>query len=111
MGLAAASALLIRHENPDHTRFAMGVFALVFLMNQIRAGYRRRVVRITLGNDAADALKPTFTLERWTTPLWLGVNLLLLLRASFGNTIAWRNIRYRIDGPQKIRKLGLGSGV
>jgi ceramide glucosyltransferase len=111
IGLAAAIAVLIRHEDRNHTLFALGVFALVFIMNQVRAGLRRRVVRLTLGPDAVKQLKTTFTLERWTTPLWLGTNLLLLLRASIGRTIAWRNIRYRIDGPQRIRKLGLGSRV
>lgn len=105
LGLAAAAAVLIRHADRDNVNFAIGTFTLVFLMNQLRAGYRRRVVRLTLGPDAAEQLKPTLRLERWTTPLWLGTNLLLLLHASVGKTITWRNIRYRIDGPQKIQRL------
>lgn len=105
VGLAAAVTTLIVQPSRDHVNFAIGTFILVFIMNQVRASYRRRVVQLTLGPDAVEQLKPTFTLERWATPLWLGANLLLLLRASIGKTITWRNIRYRIDGPQQIRRL------
>lgn len=105
LGLAAAVTLLIRHESPVHALFALGVFALVFTMNQLRASYRRHVVKLTLGHDAVKQLKPTFTLERWATPLWLGVNLMLLLAAAVGRTITWRSIRYRIDAPQKVQRL------
>lgn len=105
LGMASAAGLLIYSENVNHTRFALVVFALVFLANQVRASYRKRVVRLTLGEEAAQKLKPTFTLERWATPVWFGVNLIMLLRASVGRTISWRNIRYRMDGPQKIQRL------
>jgi ceramide glucosyltransferase len=105
LGLAAAATILIKHPTRDHTRFAIGVFILVFLANQLRATYRQRVVKRTLGQEIFTKLKPTFTLERWTTPLWLGINLLLLLRATVGKTISWRNIRYRINGPQDIQRL------
>jgi len=105
LGMAAAIATLIRAESIHHTRIATGIFITVFIANQIRASYRKRVVQLTLGEDTAQALQPTFTLERWTTPIWFGVNLLMLLRASVGRTISWRNIRYRIDGPQKIQRL------
>ncbi len=105
LGLAAAATLLVRHPTPDHTRFAIGVFVIVFIANQVRATYRRLAVKRTLGPEVCAKLKPTFTLERWTTPLWLGINLLLLIRATVGKTISWRNIRYRIDGPQQIQRL------
>jgi len=104
-GFAAAVTLLLRQQNQHHINFALGVFVLVFLANQIRATYRHLAVKRTLGPDICAQLKPTFTLERWTTPLWLGINLLLLLRATLGRTISWRNIRYRINGPQKIQRL------
>lgn len=105
VGLAAAITTLILQPSHNATHYALASFAVVFIGNQVRAGYRKRVVGLTLGPDAVKQLKPTFTLERWTTPLWLGVNLLLLLRASVGRTISWRNIRYRIDGPQKVLRL------
>ena len=105
LGMAAAIATLIRADSIHHTRIAVGVLVLVFIMNQVRASYRKRVVQLTLGKNVAKQLAPTFTLERWTTPVWLGVNLLMLLRASVGRTIRWRNIRYRMDGPQKIQRL------
>lgn len=105
LGMAAAIATLIRADSIHHTRIAVGVLVLVFIMNQVRASYRKRVVQLTLGQNVAQQLTPTFTLERWTTPVWLGVNLLMLLRASVGRTIRWRNIRYRMDGPQNIQRL------
>ena len=105
MGLASAVTILLRHPTRDHINFAVGVFLVVFIANQVRASYRRSTVRATLGEDVADQLKSTFTLERWATPIWLGINLLLLLRATVGKTIAWRNIRYRINSPQDIQRL------
>jgi ceramide glucosyltransferase len=105
LGLASATTLLILQQTPHHTRFAIGVFVLVFIANQVRASYRRKVVRATLGQRVADQLRSTFTLERWATPIWMGINLLLLLSATVGKTIAWRNIRYRINGPQDIERL------
>jgi cellulose synthase/poly-beta-1,6-N-acetylglucosamine synthase-like glycosyltransferase len=105
LGFAAAVMLLIRQRSLNHTLYAIAVFALVFLANQVRASYRRRVVQLTLGPDAVAQLRSTFTLERWATPFWLGVNLFLLARAAVGRAITWRGIRYRIDGPQKIQRL------
>jgi hypothetical protein len=32
-------------------------------------------------------------------------HLLLMLRATVGRTISWRGIRYRIDSPQKVRRM------
>lgn len=105
LGMASTITLPILRPSRDHTLLALGVFALVFLANQMRASYRRRVIHHTLGPDIVEQLKPTLTLERWATPLWLGINLLLLLRATVGKTITWRSIRYRIAGPQKIQRL------
>lgn len=105
LGLASAITLPILRPSIDHTRFTIGVFITVFICNQIRASYRRSAIRRTLGPEVIKQLKPTLTLERWTTPLWLGINLLLLLRATIGKTIAWRGIKYRINGPQKIKRL------
>jgi ceramide glucosyltransferase len=104
-GLASAVTLLIRQSSPHHFRFAIGVFVLVFTANQVRASFRRSVVRATLGDEVAKQLRSTLTLDRWATPVWMGINLMLLLRAVFGRTITWRNIRYRMDGPQKIQRL------
>ncbi len=104
-GLASTIALLFRSEPEFARAYAVGVLIWVFIANQVRATLRHRVVRLTLGPDVVRKLKPTFTLERWTTPLWLGINLLLLASALFGRTITWRGIRYRLDGPQSIRRL------
>lgn len=105
VGLLSALALLITQMNVHGARIATGAIITVFIADQVRAGYRRHVVRLTLGQQAVDQLKPTLRLERWTTPLWMGINLLLLTRAAFGRIITWRGVRYRIDGPQKIQKL------
>ncbi len=105
LGLTSAIALLFIHRSALQWQVAAAAFITVFLANQIRASYRKRVVLRTLGKETHDKLKPTFTLERWATPIWFGINLLLLLRASFGTIITWRNIRYRINAPQDIQRL------
>ncbi len=105
LGLASAVTLLIQPATRHHTRFAIGVFVLVFVANQVRAGFRRSVVRAALGEEVAEQLRATLILDRWATPVWLGINWVLLVRAVFGKTISWRDIRYRIDGPQDIRRL------
>lgn len=105
LGLASAMTLLFTQPNDHVAQIATGALITVFIANQIRASYRRHVVRLTLGPDVVNQLKPTFLLERWTTPIWMGINLLLLIRAAFGRVITWRGIRYRIDGPQQIQRL------
>lgn len=105
LGLASAISLIALGFGREHTLFAIGVMALVFITNQLRASYRRRVVHHTLGPATAEQLKPTFLLERWTTPVWLGINLLLLVRTAFGRTFNWRGIRYYMKAPQDIRRL------
>ncbi len=104
-GMTSAAVLLIAPNNAHERYIAIGAFLLVFTSNQVRATLRQKAVRVTLGPQVVKQLNPTFKLERWTTPLWLGINLLLLLRAAFGRTITWRSIRYRIKGPQNIQRL------
>ncbi len=105
VGLLSAIALLIAPPNEQVNQIAVGALITVFIANQVRASHRRHAVRRALGQDVVDQLKPTFTLERWTTPLWMGINLMLLIRAAFGRVITWRGLKYRIDGPQQIQRL------
>ncbi len=105
LGIASALTLLIQASTRHHVHFAIGVFVLVFVANQVRAGFRRSVVRAALGEEVANQLQATLILDRWATPVWLGINWVLLVRAIFGRTIWWRDIRYRMNGPQDIERL------
>ena len=62
--------------------------------------------RAAFGPDGVRYLRRTLWVDCWLTWLVMGVNLALLLGAAVGRTIAWRGIRYRMDGPQQVRRLG-----
>lgn len=77
----------------------------VFISNQIRAMYRRRTIASAFGSDQLRYLRHTVRLDQWGTIAVMAVNLVLLLSAAVGNTLTWRTNRYRIDGPQSIKKI------
>ncbi|MEO1237912.1 MAG: glycosyltransferase family 2 protein, partial [Planctomycetota bacterium] len=89
---------------------AVAVIAAVALLvvaaaDQARAAYRRAAVAQAFGHDQLRYLRHTLRLDRFGTPLVMAVNLALLVSAAFGQTLAWRGHRYRLDGPQSVRKL------
>ena len=95
---------------PLTAEWGLGIVALctivvVVVCNQLRAGYRRRVVAIAFGKDQLRYMRHTLWLDRFGTTLVMAVNLVLLLSAAFGRTITWRTKRYRLDGPRNIRRL------
>ncbi|MBB6429089.1 glycosyltransferase [Algisphaera agarilytica] len=73
--------------------------------NQLRAMYRRRAIASAFGTDQLRYLRHTIRLDQWGTIAVMVVNLVLLLSATLGNTLTWRNNRYRLDGPQQIEKI------
>lgn len=79
--------------------------AVVFAMNQLRAGFRRRVVRYAFGDETLARLKTTLQLDRWATPVWMTLHFAVLASALFTRTIDWRGRRYRINGPQRVTEL------
>jgi hypothetical protein len=84
----------------------VGAWALSGLGNALRAHYRRRIVRHALGDAVERDLHAVLTLDRWATPLWMLAHLAVVLSASVGRTIRWRGVGYRLEAPQRVRRLG-----
>ena len=82
-----------------------GVLATVWVANQARSGYRRRVVAKALGAEALANLKYALRLDRWATTGWMALHWLLVVRACFGRTCRWRGTTYRLRGPQRVERL------
>ena len=79
--------------------------AAVFIANQMRSTWRRRVVAKALGPKALADLTPAMRLDRWATTVWMTLHWLLVLRACFGRTLKWRGITYRLNAPQSVKRL------
>lgn len=107
-GLVAAWTLVISGvDRIDRTPFAIGVGALFFVAvcNQLRHHYRRTIIAETLGHETLTNLAPVMRLDRWATSLWMVIHALLVWRAQFGKSFIWRNVRYRLRGPNDIERL------
>jgi hypothetical protein len=74
--------------------------------HQWRALLRRRLIRRQFDDAIAGRLRIAMLLDAWSTPLWMVLHLLFVLRAGIGRTMTWRGIRYRLMGPQKIARQG-----
>jgi len=81
------------------------VIGAVLVANQIRAAFRRRVLRLRFDRRVTDPLVPTRWIDGTLTGVWSAVHLAAILTALTSRTIVWRGIGYRIDGPQSIRRL------
>ncbi|MBI1336029.1 MAG: glycosyltransferase [Phycisphaera sp.] len=84
---------------------ATGAVVLHVLFDQYRATHRARLVRASLGAEVEKSLHATLRYDRWATPVWMTLHGLIVLGALFGSTIAWRSIRYRLRGPQRVERL------
>jgi len=73
--------------------------------NQWRAAARRRAVMAAFEKDVTDRLQTALRWDRWGAWLWMPLHWLLMLRAAVGRKMTWRGIRYRLDGPNRIRRL------
>lgn len=103
---AWAAFLTTLFTGPTAIVFFAGVaLVVVFVANQVRARYRRLVIAAAFGSDHLRYLRHTLRLDQWGTAAVMAVNLALLLSASVGQTLTWRNNRYRLLGPQSIQKL------
>ena len=102
---AALVASLAGYSSWGSWHWPAGVIAAVFLANQIRSSYRRKVIEKAFGSECLDELKTALYLDRWATPVWMILHWLLILRAAFGRTMNWRGIRYRLGAPQQVERL------
>jgi glycosyltransferase involved in cell wall biosynthesis len=82
---------------------ALGAIGIVIALDQIRASFRRRVVRAMWGQDMLDRLSAVMWLDRWGTPLWMAFHCAIIWSTLFGRTIRWAGRTYRVDGRQSIR--------
>ena len=103
--LAAAVAWACTEPGSGRWLWPVGAWALSGLGNALRAHYRRRIVRHALGDAVERDLHAVLALDRWATPLWMLAHLAVVLSAGVGRTIAWRGVRYRLDAPQRVRRL------
>jgi hypothetical protein len=78
---------------------------MVYVFDGIRARLRRSVVDQAFRENTAEALGSTFMLERWATPLWMGIHLLIVLSSAWGRRIRWSGIEYEMRGRQDVRIL------
>lgn len=110
--LAAWTALVhgvVFHFQSDNWIWPALVLIHVFLANQVRGYYRRLVVERTFGPHILEALEPSLNIDQWYTQYWMALHCLMILLASFGRTITWRGIRYRLLGPQHVQRLNSGD--
>ena len=82
------------------------VLAVVCGADQWRSTYRRRAAQEAFGTDGLSRLNTALRWDRWATVLWMSLHWLLIVRAGIGRTMTWRGMRYRLDGPQEIRRIG-----
>ncbi|MEX0885210.1 MAG: glycosyltransferase family 2 protein [Phycisphaeraceae bacterium] len=78
----------------------------VFVANQVRASLRAGMMRKAFDDATVAQLRPAMRLDRWATPVWMTLHLLLILRSGAGRTMTWRGVRYRVDGPQQVERVG-----
>ncbi len=109
LGLVAAWGVLIAAllQDPIDWLGASSGLAIgaVFIAHQVRTFFRRRVIRLAFGESYLQTLRPALLLEQWGTPIYMFLHWLIVLRAGFGRTMVWRNIRYRLNGPQDIERI------
>ncbi len=77
----------------------------VFILHQVRSNYRRQLIHAALGEKAVESLRSTLLLDRWLTPVWMGLHWLIAISALSSNRFSWRGIRYQLDGPRRVRRL------
>ncbi len=109
VGMAATwTALIWALLQPGPHRpwwFALTMLALVMLANQLRAWYRRQVIRTAFGESTLRQLRVTLWLDQWATWCWMLLHWGLVLGASVGKKMRWRGITYVLHGPQQVQRL------
>ncbi|MEX0775743.1 MAG: glycosyltransferase family 2 protein [Phycisphaeraceae bacterium] len=100
-----------RGASPWVWGWPLAAIVTVAVCNQLRAGYRRRVVRLALGDPMAQHLRIALLLDRWCTPVWMTLHWGLMMLSLFGNRVRWRGVRYRIDGPHEVTRISEKSKV
>ena len=90
---------------PEMALAALAALLFAQLLNQCRAARRRNTIRTVFGNGTFDRLVAVHAWDRWAPEFLVLINLLMMACAAVGRTIRWRGIRYRMRGPQRIKRL------
>lgn len=85
--------------------WALGVSTGVFVAHQFRAGFRSRALHGIFDPPLLHRLRWPLFIDRWLTPIWMGLHWAVILRSAFGRTMEWRGIRYRLNGPHRVLRL------
>ena len=79
------------------------VLAAVVALDIIRGRCRRAAVKVMFDDDTAQRLRPAGLLDTFATPIWLALQLVLVLSSAWGRTIRWAGISYLIRSPRDVR--------
>ena len=110
LGMAAAwSHLLVnvlRDAGDWRSWLCVPAVVLVPIFNQFRAAYRRQSVERAFGAAMLQRLRLALVIDRWLTPFWMAMHWLFAASALFARSFTWRGIRYRLDGPNQVTRVG-----
>ena len=75
----------------------------LFVLNQIRASERVKVIHYLFKGEDLARLKPLFWLDRFATAGWLFLHFIFVATTTFATKITWSGITYRVRGRQKTK--------
>ena len=81
---------------------AVAALVSVIVCDQARALIRRDIVRHLWGERGLAELRLPLLLDRFATPLCLGLHAAIIASAAVGREIRWAGVRYRFDGPRDV---------
>ena len=84
------------------SRPALAALILVVLLDQGRALFRRRAVRVLWGEAGMAPLAGALWLDRYATPFWLAIHAGVIWSTLFKRRIAWAGRVYRLDGRHRV---------
>jgi cellulose synthase/poly-beta-1,6-N-acetylglucosamine synthase-like glycosyltransferase len=83
-------------------KIAIAAIGLAVALDQMRAGFRRRVPRNLWGTE----LPPRVALlDRWATPVWLALHAGIIWSTAFGRSVTWSGRTYWIDTRQRVQRI------
>ena len=82
--------------------WAAAALAFVVVCDQTRALIRRDIVRRLWGDAGLAELRVPLLLDRFATPVCLGLHAAIIASAAIGREIRWAGVRYRVDGPKNV---------
>jgi len=95
----SAAIWTLKQPNPS---LWLILWPVVFLVCQwLHAFLRQRTIGILLERDKAE-MRPAARADLCLFWLFSLILLAILITSAFGNTLAWRGIRYRLHGPTRI---------